>query len=456
MKIERYILIDKRLYSPQDNEGRFLQRNHDRYPSLITQKNGRWTIQFCGVLWGANFITFVLPVQLNTATKSELDSSNISLMVRTLAKYEHEASENRAEDFYLKQPNEPDSEIALSLELIDDYERYGILSRTRTIKTLHPIGRVDWSRTIAHTQTVISESGPFYPTPIYKTQKPMETNPLSILHKSMVRHYMTAFGWMLHPKQKIDISQMDATPELWLPYSIQECLTILDNELSSSFSDRELFVIQTMRRLLQSLDRNQQRRRIAYGTRFFWEIWERGCKKLFDDDCRLYTELLPQPSWMAIETEKAKVAIPHISQRPDVLSILEDTLYVLDAKYYDYSRSLPGWEDIGKQYWYEKTMQAQVRAGIDRYMRLRETSNALLLPGPVGSGIAPIAYTSFSQEIMEELNLQTLTAFTVDIKQILCSYLDELPDHESWRRRYMNIIHSRSHSPIHHNQSAEA
>lgn len=453
MRLETYVLIDKRLYLAQDDEGRFLQRNHNRYPALIFQKGERWSIQFCGILWGSNFIAFVLPVQLGNENKPELDSSNITLMVRTIARYEHEASENRAEDFYLKQPNEPDNEIALSLELIRDYERYGLLSRAYDIKTTRPIGRVDWSKTIAHTQAVISESGPFYPTPIHVEQKHVETNPISILHKAMVQHYMTAFGWMLHPRQEIDISQMEVSPELWLPYSVNESMTILDNELNSSFSDRELFVIRTMRCLLQALDSNRQQRRVAYGTRFYWEVWERGCKKLFNDDSKLYISLLPQPYWRAVAEKRG--AIPPISQRPDILSILGETLYVLDAKYYDFSRSLPGWEDIGKQYWYEKTLQAQIRAGIDQYTQLHWTSNALIMPGPEGSGITPIAYASFPSDIMKELNLQALTAFTVDIRQVLCAYLNELPCRETWQRRYMNTIQSHSHSPIYHNQTME-
>lgn len=446
MRLATYVLTDKRRYSFQEEEGRLLQRNHNRYPALISQRGNQWSIQFCGVLWGSDFIAFVLPTHLSTPN-AQLESSNISLMVRTLARYEHEASENRAEDFYLQQPNEPDSEIALSLELINDYELHGILSRPHTIKTTRPIGRVDWNRTIARIQTLVSESGPFYSESIHTAQKQVETNPISILHKAIVQHCLTAFGWMLHPRQQIYISQMEETPELWLPYSLNECLAILDNELNSAFSDRELFVIHTMKRLLHAADRNQLKQKIAYGTRFYWEIWERGCKRLFADDSKLYETMLPQPSWTPIAN--AHIAKPHISQRPDVLSVLEETLYILDAKYYDAQRSLPGWEDIGKQYWYEETIRAQVRTGIKEYAHLRWASNALLLPGEVGSGITPVAYASFPREIMEELHLQALAAFTIDAKQVLQAYLDELPNRDSWRRQYMRKIQGNNHSPIH-------
>lgn len=451
-----HVLVDKWQYSEGDAHAEFLRSVRDRYPSLITQNSKHmWSIGFTGAIWNRNDMAFILPCRLIEPNQSDIEqvSKYISLTLKTLLQYEHEPSDNRSEDLYLLRSDEQCSEIALSVDLLKDYEKNGILIRSQLIHSRKPAGRLNWVHTVNRSPMFLSSSGPFYPEPIYTANRHIDTDPLCLIHRAVVNHCDKAFGWILNPSHNINIDAINEPPSAWLPFALNECLNILDKELSSSFSDRDNRVIQIMLSLLDKVDKNHGTERIAYGTKYYWEIWERGCKRFFDDDDNLYTNLLPQPKWQIAKGVDAKHT--KISQRPDVLAVHGSTLYVLDAKYYEVRKNLPGWEDIGKQYWYEKSLEASAALNFDVYKGLENTTNALLVPGEPSTGIKEIAKAGFPPKIMEIMGLKQLPIFSIDAELLINTYLGKTAGKEACQADFLKFIYESEHSVIHRKKQEE-
>ena len=86
------------------------------------------------------------------------------------------------------------------------------------------------------------------------------------------------------------------------------------------------------------------------GTKFFHHIWEKICKQLFQDQSSRFTKIFPKPTY---QLNHKKVELKgHI---PDIIAVpSNDSCYVLDAKYYNFEKSLPQTEDVTKQLFYGK------------------------------------------------------------------------------------------------------
>ena len=68
-----------------------------------------------------------------------------------------------------------------------------------------------------------------------------------------------------------------------------------------------------------------------------------------------------------------------MQQRPDLICIRDKTGYILDAKYYDYKKTFPGWPDIVKQLFYHLTIKEGLGKE-SKYIGVSCNINALLLP----------------------------------------------------------------------------
>lgn len=427
MKI--HVLVDKWKYR-EDAEVRILRSLKDTFPKYISHtKKGEWFLKFTGLLAYKNQLVFSLPCGLVDATELKRSDMNdlipyAALTMKSLRQYKEEGSKDSRGIDEISTVNE----ISLSIEILDDYHKHGLLNRRIRERKAFPSGRIDWNRTVARTSMVMSTSGVFYPEPIRCRQLVSEDNPLTAIHKACVDACADSFGWITGETDDINLEAM--SDEIRLPYSKEESLAILRKELSSTFSDREMNLI---RNLIQYIARRGEYKEslVSYGTSYYWEVWERACQRLFQDDRILYEKILPQPRW---QKKQAGVVTPRISQKPDVITIHNATIYVLDAKYYEYRQTMPGWGDVVKQFFYEKSINDY--AGLKKLdVDLTHTSNALILPGPPRSGIVHLADVSFPS--MPEY--RKLPAFSIDCEKALRIYTDRNPD-PAKRKAYLQTI----------------
>ena len=203
-----------------------------------------------------------------------------------------------------------------------------------------------------------------------------EMDQLRRIHARIVTECYSLLGWILDIEIPYEVSSIAAKERP------SEMLSFLDREKKTTYSARELKLIALMQEFLleTAVDQGYSNASI-FGTLNFDAVWEKACKAAFADKeiLRCFT---PQPKWHRKETIIELVKAKSPRQVPDILAYKEETLYVLDAKYYDVSVSLPGWHDIVKQIYYQDTAERMVKANpsLAAKYRVKQTVNAFLFP----------------------------------------------------------------------------
>ena len=378
-----YTLVDGRHYADEETWN-LLSRVQDIQPSLISSKKtlkDKWiSISFVGIIAFADCVICCFPKRLIDPPVNGFNDEAeqlISLVARSLIRYRDDRPPFSEDVGFLYSTDESMSTpLLVALEIIQDFEANGLIRRFLLQHTQNRSGRVAWNKTIQRSDPIFTESSVFYPSPIVARRINNEESPLTILHEACVRDCYERWGWLIDPKRyHVNFRQRACE---WLPYPPETALAYLSKEKCAVFSDREMRVLDLLMQYISSAIRDDSENEVSFfGTKYYWRVWETACKYIFHDDQFIYDNILPQPRW------NLKYSEPDTSQRPDVLFVLDGTFYILDAKYYDYQKGMPGGPDIIKQYYYEDTLrsvlQKRKRSKIeDKYSYVERSTNAFV------------------------------------------------------------------------------
>lgn len=331
---------------------------------------------FVGMASIGNSFILSLPKRSNSKIeRKEWVKTTAVLLFRTLLKYREENPIEAAVDEALW-GGVGSRKLCVAFELLDDFGKSGLLEKYKIEEKVRATGNIAWKRTISRSQALHSSSGVLYPKPYVRQRAYDEMDQLRRIHARVVTECYSLLGWILDIEIPYEVSSIAAKE------SHSEMLSFLDREKKTTYSARELKLIALMQEFLleTAVDQGCANASI-FGTLNFDVVWEKACKAAFADKeiLRCFT---PQPKWHTKETMIELVKAKRPRQVPDILAYKEETLYVLDAKYYDVSVSLPGWHDIVKQIYYQDTAERMVKANpsLAAKYRVKQTVNAFLFP----------------------------------------------------------------------------
>ncbi|KRF39830.1 LlaJI family restriction endonuclease [Paenibacillus sp. Soil787] len=313
-------------------------------------KRSQYSFHLIGFFMAGSTLVVIFPKGYRLPTDYSEVLSHIKILAGALFRYKEEGNIDPEEAELLSGAEFGGrSNIASALWLMRDYINYGFIKRELKVQRVKNGATVDWARTVKTMDPYVINNRPVYLDYVVREKSNDYFNRLVQLHQYAVKESFQSYGWMLN-QNDINADLLDSE----MPFSEREIGVILHDELSVTNSDREIILIRTLQRfLLGSENQNKSDSLDTFATPYFHNVWEKVCGVLFKNEYHKLKHLIPNPVWKWSSSNKNKSTV----QIPDILFRDDGVLYILDAKYYDTSRNLPGWHDLVKQYFYAYSLK---------------------------------------------------------------------------------------------------
>lgn len=359
--------------------------------------------KICGFYIAKNDFFIILPKGVNSSlidtpsTNSYLHTLVVNL-IKSLQRYYNEDVNRELENTFC-QNSSTNFPLEPLLEILDDYINNGELINYKTTYSKSNIGRINWKKTINKCSPYMVNNQLVYLDFIIQKNKIDLENIIYKIYKSTLEKAVSYLGWMFN----IDISIEEDS----LNHDYQEIINILNIQLQSVYTDRELRIYKALLSYYKGIEDNKSTARdtdsIFFFSSHFHTVWEKICHTLLKGEA-LEKYNIPRPYWKIGESEKQ-----YTKQIPDILFTHDSDLYIVDAKYYSLTK-LPGWPDLVKQFFYNLTLT-----------QYRNKTNIFILPSSHQDTF--IKYYGFADvEQSENFGLDKIHAFTMDVYQALNHY----------------------------------
>ncbi len=398
--------VDGTDYPLDDFKG--IAADFSKNPDICVIRGDSFQFKVVGVLCHCNKPIIIYPKNFKQQAKEHDKLSDARLLIRVILRYRNESKVNTEETPFLYGNDGLSSgRIAAAFFLLDDYCRNGFLQRKYEYTNRKLGGRVDWNSTVNKELPFLSQKNPIYLTPITRRKKLDETNLVVLTHKYIIHKCFCEWGCLFGYDGNINGL---AT----IPASIEEMLYHLKKELRHTYIKRESLVIKHLIQYLEEEQGTNSKKKIEImATPCFYYVWEFICGYLMENQYASLKHLLPQPVWESNSVEG------RLSQRPDIFSVIDESLYILDAKYYDYNQTIPGWKDVVKQLFYRHSLR-QVQTTERFTSHLPHTNyifNGFLFPG----NDEDISYLG-RFHVPEASDLGEIKAFAINQKKAMIAY----------------------------------
>lgn len=344
-----------------------------QYPKICVVYEKTFQFKFTGVLVVNDIPVIVFPKNYSLPSESKEMISEANTLIRVLLRYRNEPNHELKENIYLfGDENNNNARITTAFKIMEDYKIHGYLHRELEITSIIKKGKIDWAATVNKSIPTINHNRVIYNEPIIRYNMKDNENIVFKLHKYVVSQCIHMWGWLFGIRENNDVNLIQK------PCELKEALFLLKKELRNVYAQREINVIKMMIAYLTAqTGADKKECKEILGTQYFSFIWEVICGYLFNNKYPILNRLVPQPEW------ESDIVAGRISQRPDVFAVDEKTLYILDAKYYNYKMNLPGWHDVVKQLFYRYTVMINLtkQKGIKLLPKDIEVKNVFLFPG---------------------------------------------------------------------------
>jgi hypothetical protein len=301
-------------------------------------------MSFVGLVWSDSDPVLFLPKGLN---RDEIEwKKNSRLICSCLRKYAKQINNSGEPD-----SGEYETDYPVALKLLENYLENGLFNNTEKLHQYGNSGKVNWSRTIKQVQPYISQGGaPVYLSQIVSKQS-ITTNIVHEIHKALIHESDQQFGWLLS-ETKDSVAPDCFNSKLSVPRTT--AISLIKREMNNHFSDRKIIQLKLMESYL--LEKNARKKNSSqfFGTTGFQHVWEKMCAVYLGDQ----KEDNPIPAVPVYLFGKDSQSRKENGPRPDVVVRDGKRLAVIDAKYYDFSRSVPSWPDLVKQFFYAKAYKS--------------------------------------------------------------------------------------------------
>jgi hypothetical protein len=204
-------------------------------------------------------------------------------------------------------------------------------------------GKISWSKTIKIQKPLIQQGGSaIYSKFTIRYITPNYNNLITHIHKFCVFESFSKLGWLFTPfmPEQSVIKRDDIL-----------FLNILHTKLSNTNNDKDKRLFKAMIRMIEYLGEEKNLNTFYYGTNRFEYVWEGIIDKMFG--IRNKYDYFPKTRWELKSGDKRL----NSALEPDTIMLLDDKVYVLDAKYYKFGHTanpydLPESSSINKQITY--------------------------------------------------------------------------------------------------------
>lgn len=346
---------------------------------LCNHRGDKIYFNFTGFVISKNEIIVVFPKAYVIPEQEDELKRHTLILAKTLLRYRQEVTLEEEEKELLGSPDcvRPYG-ISAALTLIKDYEEFGYIRREKTKKNSITGNNYDWPSIIKTKAPFISRGIPVYLELITRHSAYDNSNIICRLHRYAVQKSYEKYGWILG---KVNY---EVDPEFSeIPCEVSLAAHLLNKELETTNKDREIRLIKALLEFIIGCGDNDNRVEIeTIATPYFYTTWEAICGYIFNNDYILYKDDIPKPTWHIGSAKEST------KQIPDIIFKNNNTLYILDAKYYDIEINRPGWHDLVKQFFYYYSLKTKFDNNI---------KNALIFPGKNEGLITYIGYIDFEQ-----------------------------------------------------------
>ncbi|MDX1699088.1 MAG: LlaJI family restriction endonuclease [Melioribacteraceae bacterium] len=397
-------------YKEYDNDYSTDLVNQLVYNEVCSVKRNKIRFKVTGILIYKNTFIIVFPKGYK-APEAQIDiQEHAHILVQVLLKYRRETGIS-PEEMEMLGGNEGqyNENLYTAYLIITDFIQNGHLKKAVGIKSSVPSGNIDWTATINKRQPIFSGKSVIYTDAISRKTISNRNHLLTKLHSYCVYQSVEKYGWLFG----LSLANMDLDIQE-MPCDISYAINVLARELNSTFVEREIIVIKMVTEFLSGIELETYEEKLdIMVTPFFHNVWEAICGNNFNNQYRMLKPIIPKLNWEI--TSAARVQ----SQRPDIMILREEKLYILDAKYYDIDANLPGWPDVVKQLFYAFTIFRNIKSEnftlTDKKLnqqikKIKTVENAFLFPSAASEGIKYIGKVN----VEGNKDLNDITAYKIN------------------------------------------
>ncbi|MGQ8367366.1 LlaJI family restriction endonuclease [Glaciecola sp. 1036] len=249
--------------------------------------------------------------------------------------------------------------LSLASALVDDYLANGLYVRRKKHYSLN-YGRTDWKRTISRHTPFPSGNSHVYLSFESSCTRYVSESETARIHARVIKEISRQYGVLLFGQERLFDERLETLPEPNGDFDTQ--VSELDRELTQIYSDRDIQLINMLKRFIQKSSETEGYE-LLVGTRAFHNVWEGMLDNCLPNKIDINNRL-PVPYYLQDEHYHE---VAGKGQRTDTVIASKDNKKwaVIDAKYYKAAsaESAPGWPDLVKQFFY-KTAAEEI-CGVD-------------------------------------------------------------------------------------------
>jgi hypothetical protein len=310
-------------------------------------------------------------------------------------------------------PQSVDFPINAYLEIINYYMDSGYYMERDPIFKTSDRGNIDWARTIQRQPALIQANlTPVYTQYTVRESAPNKNKEITRIHTHCVYESFDKLGWLFTPYMP---------PKPTGSLDVKRFISILTDKLGNTNNDKDKRLFKSMRDMLKYMDDRSIEKQFYFGTDYFEGVWERLIDRIFG--IKNKQDYFPRTRWL-LQSGMYKEKYP---LEPDSIMILDDKIYVLDAKYYRYGVSgnpnhLPDSSSINKQITYGEFIYNQQHIPDGKLfnaflMPYNSAKNLFELNEPFGN--IGVAVGEWKQNIY---NYEKIQGIVVDTRYLMYHY----------------------------------
>jgi len=371
---------------------------------LCIREKDKLAFKFTGVFIYRNQFIIVFPKGYQIPKEDRILKQHIRTLINVLTRYSQENRLEPLEEELLNGFGGQYENVKDIFWLIDDFVEHGLIDIQQSSYILNGGSNISWARTIKSVTPIISNQRPVYLDLVTKKNNVDYNNLITKIHYYVINNCLNLYGWLFD----YELNSISDTEDL--PCDKDLALHLLDIEIQKTFADREITLLNTLKRFIVGNNEGSQSSIFTYATPYFHWVWEKICYSLFMGQLKKDPLLkLPKPYW-EVNDKRA-----YTEQIPDILFESEHTLYILDAKYYSINYApfkLPGWGDLVKQFFYAYTLREKIHKD-------KDIKNIFIFPGQSDDDIEYLGHASLEGET----SLGKINGFTLDVYRAMEHYV---------------------------------
>lgn len=339
--------------------------NNNSLKSFISDQSTNSSDTFVGIRCDNGKLKIYLPVGFNIDDNDSILRKDLLFLLNAIKYTTDRKTSDNIEAISIQSYNNQFFPISSFLYVISDFLKRGYYKEREVIYSKNKRGKIHWGKTIKNVKPFINANEAFYLNFIVRKNPLSENELITLIHEYCVYESFIKIGWLY-------TSNLPKKPRIKFNKSL--FLSVINNKYSNSFVEDNKTLFSHLMKIVKSCGGELETRNFIFGTDRFEYVWE----TLIDDvfGIKNKADYFPNTKWNLIDI---KSTYNNSSLEPDTIMILNNKIYILDAKYYKFgmtrrSQDLPGSTSINKQITYGEYI-SQLKPDTEQNIY-----NAFLLP----------------------------------------------------------------------------